>query len=385
VSDPKRPTPPTETAEAWRELLHGMADLDAAFLEGPNAVTDERSMVEGYRALLTTLEVALDEYLFGDPARPVFVDVNTPFRRDRSWGGDNTDAWYAFTPIDPTRTYRVSGDPGDSVYFSLTVYNEPAPGEWSDRVVGIANDSDLALDEDGRFTVMLGPRRPDGWDGPFIELSDDAAVALTRDYQADPVSGRRVRWEIEALDPPGPIVRTDRATAAALRASLRWVRTMMAIVPLSVAPRAPTLGHTGPGGANEFAEPYQVPDANYGWSARDACYAFGSYALEPDEALVVTSRPPTCRFWNIVVWNPYMATEVVTDARTSINDGSAVANADGTVTIVIAPDRLPHPNAITTAGNTSGVLAFRWFHAEEVPGRPTVEVVKAADAPTAPG
>lgn len=371
-----------QATQAWRELLQSLADLDSGFLEGPRAVTDDRAVAEGYRALVAGLEVALDQYLFGDPERPIFVDINTPFRRDRAWGGDNTDAYYAFTPIDPTRTYRVSGTPGDSVYFSLTVYNEPAPGEWSDRIVGIVSDRDLVLDADGRFEIVLGPARPDGYDGPFVELSADAAVALTRDYQVDPVGGQRVVWEIEAVEPAGPIVRSDESTAAALRATKRWVETMMAILPLTVAPREETLGHVGPGGANEFSEPYQVPDANYGWSARDACYAFGSYALEPDEALFVTHTPPPCRFWNLVVWNPFMATEVVTDARTSLNGGSAVADPDGSVTVVISRDQLAHPNAISTAGNASGVLAFRWFHAEDVPVRPSVTVVKVGDLAT---
>ena len=79
-----------------------------------------------------------------------------------------------------------------------------------------------------------------------------------------------------------------------------------------------------------------------------------------------------------------MATESLLDARTSINIGAAVPNADGTVTIVISHDQLAHPNAISTAGRDDGALAFRWFLADSVPARPTVEVVDAADAPTVP-
>jgi len=380
VTDASDPT--WETTAAFRELLDGLRELDGPFLAGSRAVGDERAVAEGYRALLTALGVALDAYLFGDPARPIFTDVNTPHRRDRAWGGDNTDAWYAFTPIDPARTYRVTGTPGDSAYFSLTVYNEPAPGDWSDRIVGIVNDTDLPAGADGRFALMLGPARPAGWDGPFIELTPDAAAAFTRDYQVDPARGERVAWSIEALDDPGPIVRTDGETAASLRTALRWIRTLFAIVPLAVAPReqpAGSLGHNVPMLANEFAEPYQVPDANFGWSARDACYAFASYALEEDEALVVTHRPPACRFWNVVAWNPFMATEVLGDATTSVNGGSAVAGADGTVTVVVARGPVDHPNAITTAGNASGTLAFRWFLADAVPARPEARVVKIAD------
>ena len=273
---------------------------------------------------------------------------------------------------------------GDSTYFSLTVYNEPAAGQWSDRVIGTVNDSDLEMDADGRFSFLMGPSLPPGHTGPFIELPDDTHVAFTRDYQLDPATGRRVTWEIEALDPPDPIARTDADTSAALRAALAWIRTLFLTVPLTVAPRdAPeSLGHNSPQQANEFAEPYQVPDANFGWSARDACYAFASYRIEPGEALVITHRPPPCRFWNLVVWNPYLATEVLTDAHTSINIGAARPNRDGTVTIVVAHDDLEHPNAVSTAGRGDGALAFRWFLTDVVPGRPSIEVVPASDAPT---
>ncbi len=217
----------------------------------------------------------------------------------------------------------------------------------------------------------------------LIQLSPDTHVAFTRDYQLDPVHGRRVAWEIESLDPPGAPDRTDAATAAALRAALTWLQTLFVTVPLTVAPRdAPqSLGHNTPQLANEFADPYQVPDANFGWSARDACYAFASYRIEPGEALVVTHRPPACRFWNLVVWNPFLATEILGDAHTSINSGAAQANADGTVTIVVGRNDLAHPNSVSTAGHAEGALAFRWFLTEAVLERPTVEVVAVADAP----
>jgi hypothetical protein len=375
-----------DTTRAWRELLAGLGELDRQFLEGPRAVTDEQAVAEGYRMLTVGLGVALDVYLYADASRPVFVDVNTPFRRDRAWGGDNTDAYYSLAPLDPGRRYRVGGQRGDSAYFSLTVYNEPAPGQWSNRIVGIVNDTDLDIDGEGRFSFLMGPSRPPGHTGPFIELGEDTHVAFTRDYQLDPAVGRRVTWEIEALDPPDPLGRTDAVTAAGLRAALEWVQTLFMTVPLSVAPRqaVESLGHNSPQLANEFADPYQVPDANFGWSARDACYAFASYRIRPDEALVVTHRPPDCRFWNLVVWNPFLATEVLTDGRTSINIGAAVPNADGTVTAVIARDELVHPNAVSTAGHAQGALAFRWFLADTVPDRPTIEVVKATDAPAAP-
>ena len=124
-----------ESTTAWRELLETLGSLDRSFLEGDRAVTDDRHIADGYRMLAITLGVAFDTYLFPEPGRPTFVELNTPFRRDRRWGGDNTDAYYYMCPVDPSRRYRISGNKGDSVYFSVTAYNEPSPGTWSDRIV----------------------------------------------------------------------------------------------------------------------------------------------------------------------------------------------------------------------------------------------------------
>jgi hypothetical protein len=342
-----------DATAAWHELLDGLRELEGSFLEGPRAVQGEQAVADGYRMLATILGVGLDTYLFAEPTRPVFVDTVTPFRRDRRWGGDNTDAYYAYVVIDPSRSYRIHGQRGDSAYFSLTVYNEPSPGAWSDRVIGVVNDSDLTFDDEGRFELVVGPRRPEGWTGVFVELTRH----------------------------------TDAGTAQALRSTLSWMRTMFAIVPLAVGVRNDDerhdLGHEITQVANEFGAPYQVPDTNFGWSATDACYSFGSYDLAEDEALVVTHRPPACRFWSLIVWNQFMAGHNVTDGRISVNNGTAVPNADGTVTVVIARSQLGHPNAITTLDQVRGNLAFRWFLADAVPEPPAVSLVRIDEAPTA--
>ena len=107
--------------------------------------------------------------------------------------------------------------------------------------------------------------------------------------------------------------------------------------------------------------------------------------LEDDEALVITHRPPKCRFWNLVVWNQFMATHNVNDARSSINGHSAVPNPDGSVTIVVSRGMTVHPNSLTTLDYPRGNLAFRWFLADAVPARPEVRLMKVSDAPASVG
>ena len=83
-----------------------------------------------------------------------------------------------------------------------------------------------------------------------------------------------------------------------------------------------------------------------------------------------------------MVWNLFMATHNVNDARSSVNGYSAVPNSDGSVTIVVSRGLTGHPNSLTTLDYPRGNLAFRWFLADEVPARPGVQLVKASDAPT---
>lgn len=376
----------SESAAAWRELLSAFADFDGQFLDGPKAVRGETAVAEGYSNLATMLALSLDMHFFADPVAPRFIDTLTPFRPDRRWGGDNTDCYYSYAVVDPRRTYRVSGHPGDSVMYSVTVYNEPEPGAWPNRTVGLLYDTDMPRDADGRFSCVLGPQRPQGYEGPFIELSADARGIVTRDYHTDPGAGDRVEWDIEVIDHVGlPVApaKSDAAVAGSLRAALRFAQDMYALIPLILMERQPVELADGQSlTTNMLAPPYRAGGATHGYSMQDACYCLGGFSLEPGEALVITSTHPKCRFWNLTLWNQYMAALDVEYGRAGINSGTAVPNSDGSVTIVISRDRLDHPNAISTKDHPEGLMSFRWFHADELPEHPTTALVGIADAPT---
>lgn len=376
-----------QSSAAWRELLTAFADFETLFLDGPKAVRGELAVAEGYEFLATMLGLSLDVTLFADPVAPRFHDVLTPFRRDRRWGGDNTDAYYSYVVIDPMRTYRLSGAANGSSLYSIAVYNEPEPGAWPNRTIGVLYDEDMPLDDDGRFSCVLGPQCPAGYDGAFIALDDDAHGVLTRDYHEDPTRTRRVDWEIEVIDhggQPATPTKTDAAVAKSLRAALRYTQDMLALVPLVLQERIPTELADGQNlSHNVLAPPYRAGAATHGYSMQNAVYSLGAYALEPGEALVITSRHPTCRFWNLTLWNQYMAAPDLEYGRGSINSGTAVPNRDGSITIVISREKLDHPNAISTKDHPEGLMSFRWFHADDLPEQPATEVVPAGEAPCA--
>ena len=343
-----------ETRAAFHELVEVLGGLDRRFDE----VNDPQSLLEGYKWIPSLLQVAMQAYVFADAARPRFVDIVGPTMK---WGGDNSDAYYQYAPLDPSRTYRVSGRRGDSVYLSLTVYGGPSDGRYSERIVGTINDRALAINPEGRFEFLVGP---DVVAGAGIRLEPDAVCAITRDYLAEPTTQRRATWNIGALDPPATWREDDAELARRFRAATTWIKEQAQIAPLSL------------GEPNSIDPPYPVPTTTFGWAAGDAAYAMGSFDLAEGEALYIEGRSPDCVFWNLCLWNQFLHTYNYDYERVTINGSQVVSNDDGSWTIVVAPRDPGHPNWVSTAGHTRGRVWLRWFLPSETPQRPQTRVVR---------
>lgn len=349
-----------ETTRAFHELLDLVRGMDRLFLEGDRAVPQELDVLDGYRWIPSLLQVALDAYVWAEPANPLFVDIVGPTKK---WGGDNSDAFYQYTPIDPERTYRVTGRPGDAVYLSLTVYGGPRDGTYSDRIVGLLNDRDLERNPDGSFEIWLSAtERPGNW----LRLESDAVCAITRDYLADPRCDRRATWDIEAV-PPAPAPRlTDAELARRFRAAATFLRDQLTFQPLGLPP------------ANTVQDPYPVPEVTRGWAAGDAAYAMGSFDLAEDQALVLRGRSPECAFWNLCLWNPFLHTYDYRSERVTLNGTQVRPEDDGSWTLVVGPRDPGHPNWVSTAGRRRGLLWFRWFLPAHTPEAVEARVVPLA-------
>jgi hypothetical protein len=348
---------------AYRELLDLMRDADATFVEGDRAVTDEVTAAEGYRFLTDALHAALEIYLRSDARRPAFVPIVGPTFK---WGGDNSDAFYNFAPVIPELEYRVRGKRGDACYLSICVYGGPDDGRWSTRIVSNLNDRVIEFEPDGSFEITVSRARPAGARN-WLALADDANAMVTRDYHVDPVHGAPTVYAIEVVPPEAPPpALTDAEVAARLRSVTNFLRELLAITPLP-DPAAP----------NTIADVWAVPDAPYGWAAKDAHYAMGSFDLDDDERLVITGRSPECAYWGCMLWNPFMQTFDYRYERIGINGEQAVYEPDGSWTLVIAARDPGRPNWISTAGHRKGVIFFRWFLAQESPTTPVAAVERA--------
>ena len=181
----------TETEAAFAELLETVSATHARMVE--QLADDPQTLLEAHKWVLSILQVAAEVNLWADKGRPRFVEIVGPYRK---WGGDNSDAFYCYSPIDPTRTYRVRLDPGDAVYMSLTVYGGPDDGRYSTRIVGSANSEGVERDEEGAIHIVISPDDPGEAGVLWIRLEPDAVAAITRDYLNDPAprAARRLAY-----------------------------------------------------------------------------------------------------------------------------------------------------------------------------------------------
>jgi len=350
----------TETETAFVELLAEVGAVHQRMTAQLSEAGDADTLLEAHKWILSILQVAAEVHLWADTARPRFVEIVGPYKK---WGGDNADAFYFYAPIDPARTYRVTFEPGDAVYMSLTVYGGPRDGRYSERIVGTVNSHQHPPGPDGRIHIVLSPDPPTDAGVPWVRLEPDAVAAITRDYLEEPTTGRRAVWHIEADDPPDEYRQDDADLARRIVAMTTWVREQAGIVPLP--PAAP----------NSIDPPYPVPTATFGWAAGDAAYAMGAFELAEDEALVIRGRSPACAFWNLCLWNPLLHTYNYDYERVTINGAQVQYEPDGSWTIVVAPRRAAHPNWVSTAGHARGRIWFRWFLPEHTPVQPEVSVV----------
>jgi len=265
--------------------------------------------------------------------------------------------------VSPPYEYLVRGKRGDAVYLSICVYGGPDDGRWSTRIVSNLNDRDISFAADGSFEIVVSAKQPaDGRN--WLPLADDANAMITRDYHVDPVHGAPTVYSIEtvpAAPPPAPL--SDAEVAGRLRSVTNFLRELLAITPLP-----------DPAEPNTIADVWPVPEQTYGWAAKDAHYAMGSFALADDEQLVIEGRSPDCAYWGVMLWNPFMQTFDYRYQRIGINGAQAVYEPDGSWRLVVAARDPGHPNWLSTAGHTKGVLFFRWFLAADTPATPVARV-----------
>lgn len=365
-----------ESRRALRALLATVAEIDRVHLGAARGVREPADVAAGIRFLLHLLGGGLDLALEADPRRPEFRPTLSAGRR---FYGDNPDAIYQSTTIDPTLAYRIRANTFGAVYTSFTVEGGGSldtrypPG----RVVSSLNDTQLGVAADGSYELIASVE-PRSGPGAWLPLAPDACSIVTRHYfEGDAPVDRRLPLPIE-IEPIAPIDTESSAASArtaprtapglddgAVASGIRRVENFVRGLSLDYAKNGPAIDFAS-SEPNRFGPPS-------GWSGEagqgpvDQSNLWAPFVLGEGEALVIEGRFPRCRFGNLVVWNRHLQSLGRSGMRASLNRRQTRLEADGRFRIVVAHEDPEVPNWLDTGGERTGVVFVRYLLPEEKP------------------
>ncbi len=364
----------SESREAFHELLDALKTVEERYLGEEWGLVSDEDVGEGVRSLMHVLQGALVSFLEDDPAHPRFRRIVTPTRK---FLGDNADAIYYDAPVSADYEYLATGNRDGAVYFSITIEAAATDGSLGGGTLGVLNDDDIDVAEDGSFEITLGGELGGRNRLPLLE---GAARITTRHYYendapaaADPQRNPALSIDVTGERPPWPTV-TDASVAESVRRVTNCLQTR-------------TLGLGAPGTRdrpefvsvtpNEFPAP--VKPGAYTLSAADAAYSMAPFVLGPEDALVIRGRWPECRMGCVSMWNRHMQTFDYVNRSVSLNRKQTVLDEDGGFTVVIAHTDPGVPNWLDTEGRAFGIVFWRFMLPEGDIEKPRAEVVPFAE------
>jgi hypothetical protein len=413
---------------AWDDMLAELGRARDA-IDQPElmpAPANDRNLAEGYRYLMGYVHSAVERAFHEDPRFPF---VRHALQIVNKATIDNADAIYFAAPIYGRERYVVRGRAQDDRHWRgepPAATGRKAPQylifEASDGCLagdsgslaelrpgvkaqtGKLDSSEISVDDDGSFEILLAPERPAGHSGNFIATSRRASRANPDDpdgprlRHACYLSGRQLFYDWEREDAvPLTITRLsaesdhpppyDPETAAAqLRRMGELVRGQMHFWNEFYTVLLETYGkRDGEEGErfmprNAFNQPNAASGATGGGQSTNI-YAGGVYELEPDEALVIESRtqvPP--QYIGFHLSNLWGESHDFANHQSSLNGFQAELDADGALRWVVAHRDPGVPNWVDTTGHREGFMAPRWSYSETPPTDrwPTVRATKVA-------
>ena len=347
---------------SWQRLLASLGAAGDVLLSERSPRSDvERAA--GYRHLLVLLALGIDEALRStdpyDPhIRPANVDAIL------KWGMDCPDAFYSGAPVRGDATYRVSGTRGSVRYVGFQLM---AGIESTANVVV----DDLEIDDDGRFELVVSAdERPGNW----MPLSERASSLVVRQFFYDWENEVPARLEIECLDHAGG----DRPSAGP-EAVGRQLEALGEFVDASLRFWLDIEDAGRSQGVNCFREPANRTEMG---GAEENVTVWGSWELDPDDALVIEVAPPEALYWSVALGNHWWETVDYANHQSSLNGHQAVVDGDGVFRAVVAHRDPGVANWLDTAGHRQGPMIFRWLRAADAPV-PDAKVVAFDDVAAA--
>jgi hypothetical protein len=341
-----------KTLEAWRFVQRILADLTQTVIDD---AVDERELLEGLRVVAKVTGLCSELSVQADAERPRFFDMCSP---TRMIGGPNPDGRYLLAMIRGDRMYRVTGTRGGTAYLGFQVL--AGTGLTPRRMAGYLSDTDLKL-ASGSFSLVLSTAEPSAdilGSAQWIPIPEDAASIVVREYIADPDTEEPATMNIECVDAE-PLTSITDAEAAEQFTAMAWTIVKLATLHRTVKPELVTQPNT-----LLTAEAAELGSAD---TTPDNLYMIGTFALEPDESLVLEFSPPDTRYWNVTLESIWHECLEPRHRHSSITNKALRPEADGLARIAIGAKDFGHGHWLDTGGRRRGFVVLRWLDNPEAP------------------
>lgn len=387
-----------------RQGFLAAANQQFALVGGPDA------------ANLQALDNAVDEYALASAfseqiLNPMDPAVVTQVAAPHSWYGldvggsrllyDNPDTIYRFIPVNKTSEYVLTGRiyegiPADTTFSVL----EGTSGKTS----SILTLADLDVSADGSFVITVSGTAATPGQTNHLQLTSSSTLIAARNTLGDWVAEEPMQLEVHRVSGPpnslfaqlgGFVLLGSLVNDNPLLASLASIIPPLAIAEapfvrgtltalLMVArganqeARYMALATTDPTTGQLRAPNVMSQPAGNAEFLANQLQSNGYFQLADDEALVLTIDQASAGFFNVPVYNDWTITDDYWNQQTSLNNAQAVANPDGTYTLVISPTDPGVANWVSTGGLNQGLISMRFQNVaepEQDPPTVTSEVV----------
>ena len=348
---------------AYEELAAMLIEINRDYISPHRNMNSAQERAAGRYQVANVLQHGFQYWFDMDPKRPLF---HRWLSSTKKLLGDNPDAVYYGAVVDPAGTYRITGNVHGACYTSYSVETGAMEGHMSKGVISTLNDTEFDVAADGSYEIIASPDpQPRNW----LRLEPDAGSITTRHYwewepnvALDPTF--HVPLMIEPVEEPGgaPLM-DDAAIAAGIRRVINFVRGVTIDFP-DIPPEAMPSWVSNEINAFDNSA-YDESNTEIGYAAADNAYLQARYDLGPDQALVMRGRFPRCRFANVVIWNHRLQTPPYRYRNVSLNRNQIQYEADGSYRVVIAHRDPGVPNWIDTAGQTTGMIFWRFLLPQE--------------------
>lgn len=394
----------TPSQAAWNRFADRLKEIGDKIV-GSTGARSSRERAEGFRYLLGLLAAAQELEVEVDRNQPRLTRMFMPMRR--SFVADGIDTLYHEAKLDAARSYEVTLQRGDDIFFSIVAY--ASDDEGMREMVSFLLDTDLVF-EDGMATIHISRERP-ARASNWLKLEGHEPFILTRQYfpesilEVDDGKYRASTMAIRCTEAaPVPSEYGPEHLSAALDRAVTFLETTVdsalgisAFVALNTIQYDQDAGGTptriGADGqliideerydrysADEVVEMVDPKVVANNLPGPGIDYTGASFKLADDEAIVVEGKRIPCRYWSCQLLTPFLQTGDYRYHCVSLNDRQVEYDEDGSFRIYASRENSGVKNWLDTEGRRRGQIVVRTLLAE-TDMDPDMRVIKIADIP----